>query len=225
MRLGWLFKFPPMDAVIILTFAAVLVVSNVLGIGILSAYIANQTKQYWLTAFVSFLTLGILYCLAFLITPLEGKLKIVFLERLPYEVGMLLGLGILWIQWCIQVLLYWRRRRYSPMMYRIFNSLMAGQAINLIGIGIIFLLCPTMMIIQRGWSNDPATFRSVWLFELGWLTYFTLAFITPILLLSLRGMPKFWQIRHWIAGASSLFVIAWWVYWFNCADVVQSIAP
>lgn len=213
-----------MAAGIILVFGVILVFSNVMGIGVLSAHIAQHTRRPWLTALIAFVTLGVLYCLWFLCTPLDGNLKDEFLARLPYEVGMLLGLGLLWIQWMIQVILYWQRRRHSPMMYRIFNILTLGQVVNLIGIGLIFFLSPTMVIIQGGLSRDPTTYKSEWLFELGWLTYFTLSFATPLLLLSLKGIPKFWQMRHWVASLSSLAMVSWWVYWFNYADIVRSVA-
>lgn len=209
---------------LVVIFGVVLVFSNIVGIGVLSSHIANHTKQRWLAFLIVFVTVGILYCMRFLCTPINGSLKIIFLERLPYEVGMLLGLGLLWTQWMIQVVSYWQRRRHSPMIFLILNALTLGQIINLIGIGLIFFLSPTMIIIQNGWSNDPTTFKSEWMFELGWLTYFSLFFGTPILLLSLKISPKFWQLRHWISGASSLGILAWWVYWLNCVDVGQMIS-
>ena len=208
-----------MQAFLVLSFAVILVISSVLGIGVLSAYLARQHHWKWLIPPITFVTLGVIYCLTFLVTPLEGKLQAAFLERLPYEVGMLLGLGLLWIQWLFQVVFYWRRRRHSPVMYVIFNCLTIGQVVNLVSIGIIFLLCPTMMV----WSRDPTTFNHVWLFELGWLTYFSLAFMTLPLLLSLRGRLGLWQIRHWVSGMSGLFLVSWWVYWLNCADIVRSV--
>ena len=161
-----------MIAGITLFFGVILVFANVIGIGVLSAHIAHQTKQRWLIALIAFVTLGEVYCLSFLRTPLDGNLKVLFLERLPYEVGMLLGLGLLWIQWVIQVFLYWQRRRHSPMMYLILNGLTIGQVTNLLGIILLFFFCPTMVI--SGWNHAPTNYKREWLFELSWLTYFSL---------------------------------------------------
>jgi hypothetical protein len=209
---------------LVVTLGVVLVFSDIVGIGVLSAHIASHAKQRWLVSLIILLTAGILYCMRFLCTPINGHLQIIFLERLPYEVGMLLGLGLLWIQWMIQVVSYWRRRPHSPMIFLILNTLTIGQIINLIGIGVIFCFAPTMMIIQEGLSNSPSTSKSEWIFELGWLTYFSLAFVTPLLLLSLRTAPKFWQIRHWLSGFSSLGIVAWWIYWLNCTDIGQLLS-
>ncbi|MEM9136970.1 MAG: hypothetical protein AAGB01_06440 [Cyanobacteria bacterium P01_F01_bin.42] len=213
-----------MKAIILLAFGIIPVLFNLLGVGLLSAYIARRTRQVWLAAGVIVVTLGELYCLLFLFTPLDRILRIEFLERLPYEVGMSLGFGLLWIQWIAQITLYWRRRRHSPMMYFVSNAVIVSQIVNLVGIGILFCFCPTMMIVQGGWSQAPANYRHEWLFEIGWLTYFSLAFLTPVLLLSLKSAPRFWRLRHWAAGSGVLTTLGWWVYWINCADVVRSIA-
>ena len=208
-----------MDSSLVLVLGVILVFSNVVGISVLSIHIAHHTRRHWLTAGVSVVGLGTLYCLAVLCTPLDGHLKINFLERLPYEVGMLMGLALLWLQWMVQVIAYWQRRRHSPMIFLILNYLTTALWVNLAGIALIYIISPTMTIIQQGWSNDPTTYNSEWVFELGWLTYFTLGFAIPVLLLSLKTAPKFWQLRHWFAGFGALGLMAWWVYWINCADI------
>ena len=203
----------------VLVLGVILVFANVVGISILSVHIAHHTRRLWLAAGITFVALGTLYCMAVLCTPLDGRLKIIFLERLPYEVGMLMGLGLLWLQWIVQIGAYWQRRRHSPMIFLILNYLAVILWVNLAGIALIYIQAPTMMIVHSGWSNVPSTYNSEWVFELGWLTYFTLGFAMPLLLLSLKSPLKFWQLRHWSAGLGILGLMAWWVYWINCADI------
>lgn len=208
-----------MDSSFVLVLGVILVFSNVVGISILSVYMAHRARRVWLMPTITFVALGTLYCITALRTPLDGLLQVMFLERLPFEVGMLLGLGLLWLQWILQVGAYWRRRRHSPLIFLILNYLTTALWGNLAGIALIFVFQPTMTLIRTGWSNDPTTYNSEWVFELGWLTYFTLGFVVPLLLLSLKSAPKFWQLRHWLTGLGTVTLMAWSLYWLNCADI------